>query len=204
MEPLSDFDILSIAGLKLDARFLLSALLDGSKFHEFKKLFGLGLVCGYGRINGHLVGIVANNGILDADSGKKGAHFVHLATERRIPIIFLQNSLFHDDFDQGENTLPNVEASAETARARAAFISAVSVSKVCGVEKLINFRLRGIFRLQKLPFVALAHRDGPIYAPLRMIQILFSDGPVLPHCGLVMKKWIMPYAVLRKCGMMGQ
>ena len=88
-----------MAGLKIDTRLTLSALLDSSRFHEFKEMYGEGLLCGYGRIGGHLVAVVANNGILDSHAARKGAHFVHLATERRIPLIFLQNSVFHDDFN---------------------------------------------------------------------------------------------------------
>lgn len=132
-EPLADFDILSLAGLKLDSRFILSALLDASRFHEFKAMYGKGLLCGYGRIGGHLVAVVSNNGDLDAHSARKGAHFVHLASERAVPIIFLQNSLHHDEFEGEENSKHNVQASAETVRARAALISAVSVSPTAKV-----------------------------------------------------------------------
>ena len=92
-------------------------------------MYGEGLLCGYGRIGGHLVAVVANNGILDSHAARKGAHFVHLATERRIPLIFLQNSVFHEDFDETEGDKA-VSESADTTRARAGLIAAVSVSKV--------------------------------------------------------------------------
>jgi len=128
-EPKTTYDILDVAGAKCDVRLVLSCILDNSKFHEFKQLFGTGIVAGYGRVGGHMVGFVCNNGNLDADSAKKAAHFVHLATERSLPIVFLQNSLFHEDFDMFENNRSNIEASSETLRARAALAAAVSVSK---------------------------------------------------------------------------
>lgn len=127
-EPKTTYDILDVAGAKCDVRLVLSCLLDNSKFHEFKQLFGTGIVAGYGRVGGHMVGFVCNNGNLDADSAKKAAHFVHLATERALPIVFLQNSLFHDDFDLFENNRANIEASSETLRSRAQLAAAVSVS----------------------------------------------------------------------------
>jgi 3-methylcrotonyl-CoA carboxylase beta subunit len=64
---------------------------DGSKFQEFKKEYGQTLVTGFARIHGHPVGIVANNGILFSESALKGAHFIELANQRGIPLVFLQN-----------------------------------------------------------------------------------------------------------------
>ena len=122
--------MLDIAGSTADARLICSAILDGSKFHEFKELFGTGVLTGYGRINGHMVGIVANNGQLDANSALKAAHFVHLANERQIPLIFLQNSLHHENYEQPEMTKENVDVDSFTLRARASLIAAVSVAKV--------------------------------------------------------------------------
>ena len=75
----------------LDIRLVLARILDGSRFHEFKKTFGTTLVCGFGKIMGQDVGIVANNGILFSESALKGAHFVELCSQRGIPILFLQN-----------------------------------------------------------------------------------------------------------------
>ena len=74
-----------------DVREVIRRLVDGSRFHEFKKLYGDTLVCGFARIHGHEVGIVANNGILFSESALKGAHFVELCNQRRIPLVFLQN-----------------------------------------------------------------------------------------------------------------
>jgi 3-methylcrotonyl-CoA carboxylase beta subunit len=74
-----------------DVREVISRLVDGSDFHEFKERYGETLVCGFGRVEGYPVGILANNGILFSSSSLKGAHFVELASQRRIPLVFLQN-----------------------------------------------------------------------------------------------------------------
>ena len=74
-----------------DVREVISRIVDGSRFHEFKKRYGNTLVCGFARIHGYPVGIVANNGILFSESSLKGAHFVELCGQRGIPLIFLQN-----------------------------------------------------------------------------------------------------------------
>lgn len=70
---------------------IISRLVDGSEFHEFKALYGKTLVCGFAKIYGYPVGIIANNGILFSDSAKKGTHFIQLCCTRNIPLIFLQN-----------------------------------------------------------------------------------------------------------------
>ncbi|MFO1463620.1 MAG: carboxyl transferase domain-containing protein [bacterium] len=74
-----------------DVREVIARLVDGSAFHEFKKLYGTTLVCGFARIFGMPVGIVANNGILFSESAQKGAHFIELCAQRRVPLVFLQN-----------------------------------------------------------------------------------------------------------------
>jgi acetyl-CoA carboxylase carboxyltransferase component len=74
-----------------DVREVIARLVDGSEFHEFKERYGETLVCGFARIWGHPVGIVANNGILFSSSSLKGAHFIELCSQRRIPLVFLQN-----------------------------------------------------------------------------------------------------------------
>ena len=74
-----------------DVREVIRRVVDGSRFHEFKKLYGETLVCGFARIWGREVGIVANNGILFSESALKGAHFIELCNQRRIPLVFLQN-----------------------------------------------------------------------------------------------------------------
>jgi len=74
-----------------DIREIIARLVDGSEFDEFKALYGTSLVCGFARLHGYPVGIVANNGILFSESAVKGAHFVELCAQRRIPLVFLQN-----------------------------------------------------------------------------------------------------------------
>ena len=74
-----------------DAREVITRLVDGSEFHEFKKLYGDTLVCGFARLYGMPVAILANNGILFSESAQKAAHFIELADQRRTPLIFLQN-----------------------------------------------------------------------------------------------------------------
>jgi acetyl-CoA carboxylase carboxyltransferase component len=74
-----------------DVKEVIARIVDGSRFHEFKELYGTTLVTGFARIHGYLVGIIANNGILFSESSLKGAHFIELCTERKIPLIFLQN-----------------------------------------------------------------------------------------------------------------
>jgi 3-methylcrotonyl-CoA carboxylase beta subunit len=76
---------------QIDARELIARVVDGSRFDEFKALYGDTLVCGWARIEGYPVGILANNGVLFAESAQKGAHFVELASARRVPLVFLQN-----------------------------------------------------------------------------------------------------------------
>jgi 3-methylcrotonyl-CoA carboxylase beta subunit len=70
-------------------RKVLARVLDGSKFHEFKEKFGSSLITGFGRLYGHQVGIVANNGVLFTESAMKGAHFVQMCSKRNIPLLFL-------------------------------------------------------------------------------------------------------------------
>lgn len=74
-----------------DIREVIARIVDGSYFHEFKPLYGTTLVCGFARIYGYPVGIVANNGVLFSQSALKGAHFIQLCNKRKIPIVFLQN-----------------------------------------------------------------------------------------------------------------
>jgi len=74
-----------------DVREVIARIIDGSNFHEFKARFGTTLVCGFAHIEGMAVGIIANNGILFSESAQKGAHFIELCCQRRIPLVFLQN-----------------------------------------------------------------------------------------------------------------
>ncbi len=74
-----------------EVREIIARIVDGSKFHEFKTLYGTTLVCGFARIMGYPVGILANNGVLFSESALKGTHFIELCCQRKIPLVFLQN-----------------------------------------------------------------------------------------------------------------
>ena len=110
---------------QFDARDVIARLVDGSRFHEFKELYGPTLVTGFAHIHGIPVGIVANNGVLFVESAEKGAHFIELCGQRRLPLLFLQNIT---GFIVGRE----YEA-AGIARAGAKMVHAVAT---CGVPRL--------------------------------------------------------------------
>lgn len=74
-----------------DIREIIARIVDGSEFDEFKALYGSTLVCGFAKVFGYPVGIIANNGVLFGESAEKGAHFIQLCAQRKIPLVFLQN-----------------------------------------------------------------------------------------------------------------
>ncbi len=74
-----------------DMREVIARIVDGSRFHEFKALYGTTIVCGWAHIMGYPVGIVANNGVIFSESAMKAAHFIELCAQRRIPLVYLQN-----------------------------------------------------------------------------------------------------------------
>ena len=74
-----------------DVREVIARIVDGSEFEEFKARFGATLICGFAHIHGMPVGIIGNNGILFSESANKGAHFIELCCQRKIPLVFLQN-----------------------------------------------------------------------------------------------------------------
>jgi acetyl-CoA carboxylase carboxyltransferase component len=95
-EPL--YDAQEIAGIipsdprkPFEIREVIARLVDGSRFQEFKALYGTSLVCGFAHIWGYPIGILANNGILFSESALKAAHFIELCSQRKIPLLFLQN-----------------------------------------------------------------------------------------------------------------
>src|SRR5438876_9519226 len=86
------YGVVPVDGRKpFDVRDIIARIVDGSEFDEFKQLYGQTLVCGFAHIAGFLIGILANNGILFSESALKGAHFIELASQRNIPLLFLQN-----------------------------------------------------------------------------------------------------------------
>jgi 3-methylcrotonyl-CoA carboxylase beta subunit len=87
-----------------DVREVIARLVDGSRFHEFKKNYGSTLICGFARMYGYPLGIIANNGVLFSESALKGAHFIELCDQRGIPLVFLQNLsgfMVGKDYEQG-------------------------------------------------------------------------------------------------------
>lgn len=91
-DPAGLLDVVPVSSrTPYDVREVIRRIVDGSRWHEFKRLYGETLVCGFASIWGHRVGIVANNGILFSSSALKGAHFIQVCNQRRIPLIFLQN-----------------------------------------------------------------------------------------------------------------
>ena len=87
-----------------DIREVLMRLVDGSRFHEFKENYGSTLVCGFARIHGYLVGILANDGVLFSESALKATHFITMTNLRRIPLVFLQNIsgfMVGKDYEEG-------------------------------------------------------------------------------------------------------
>ena len=92
------YDIREIYGIipkdprkPFDVREIIARIVDGSKFHEFKTLYGETLVCGFARIMGYPIGVLANNGVLFSESALKGSHFIEMCGQRKIPLVFLQN-----------------------------------------------------------------------------------------------------------------
>ena len=79
------------ARMPIDIREVIACIVDGSEFDEFKALYGNTLICGFARIEGQPIGIVANNGVLFSESALKGTHFIQICNQRRIPLLFLQN-----------------------------------------------------------------------------------------------------------------
>ena len=91
-DPETLYDVVPVDGrTPYDVREVIRRIVDDSRLHEFKPLYGETLVCGFARIEGYPVAIVANNGILFSESALKGAHFIELANQRGIPLVFLQN-----------------------------------------------------------------------------------------------------------------
>ncbi len=96
VDPIADqnelYDVVPVdARVPYDVREVITRIVDGGEFGEFKAEYGATLVTGFARIHGHPVGIVANNGVLFAESALKGAHFIQLCDKRTIPLVFLQN-----------------------------------------------------------------------------------------------------------------
>ncbi|XP_068175274.1 methylcrotonoyl-coenzyme A carboxylase 2 [Antennarius striatus] len=139
-EPLySSEELLALAprcyNYSLDARMVISRLVDGSRFQEFKARFGQTLITGFARIRGHLVGMVANNGELLYQAALKGSHFVQLCDQRDIPLLFLQNTA-----PAAAPTLSTTQAEANSNRLKAhgSMMSAVACASVPKITVVIG------------------------------------------------------------------
>lgn len=113
-----------------DVKEIIMRIVDGSEFDEFKKDFGITLITGFARIKGQLCGIIANNGVLFSESALKGTHFIELCSQRKIPLIFLQNIT---GFMVGENA-----EHGGIAKNGAKLVNAVATTKVPKITILIG------------------------------------------------------------------
>ncbi|XP_051868794.1 methylcrotonoyl-coenzyme A carboxylase 2 isoform X2 [Pristis pectinata] len=119
----------------LNIELVLSRLTDGSKFLEFKALYGTTLVTGFAQIKGYLVGIVANNGELTHNASLKGSHFVQLCDQRGIPIIFLQNTRPNVTVT---GTLPKAEDVTNQLKAQGSMMASVACASVPKITIVIG------------------------------------------------------------------
>ncbi|XP_048066390.1 methylcrotonoyl-coenzyme A carboxylase 2 [Megalobrama amblycephala] len=119
----------------MDVRLIVSRLTDGSRFQEFKARYGTTLLTGFARIEGHQIGIVANNGELTYEASLKGSHFVQLCDQRDIPLIFLQNTA-----PEPAHTLSQTKAESNTNRLKAqgSMMSAVACASVPKITVVIG------------------------------------------------------------------
>nr|XP_009687310.1 PREDICTED: methylcrotonoyl-CoA carboxylase beta chain, mitochondrial-like isoform X2 [Struthio camelus australis] len=119
----------------LPVKLILSRLMDGSRFQEFKADYGTTLVTGFGHVEGHLVGIVANNGELSHDASLKGCHFVQLCGQRSIPILFFQNTAPHA---AEPTSISQAEAHTNRLKAQASMMAAVACAAVPKITIVIG------------------------------------------------------------------
>eukprot|EP00075_Anas_platyrhynchos_P002356 XP_005022391.1 methylcrotonoyl-CoA carboxylase beta chain, mitochondrial [Anas platyrhynchos] len=119
----------------LPVKLILSRLLDGSRFQEFKADYGTTLVTGFGHVEGHLVGVVASNGELTHDASLKGSHFVQLCSHRSIPILFFQNTAPHA---AEPTSISQAEAHSNRLKAQASMMSAVACASVPKITIVIG------------------------------------------------------------------
>lgn len=139
-EPLfSSQELLGLAPLNynytLDVKLLVSRLIDGSRFQEFKARFGTTLVTGFAKIHGHLVGIVANNGELSYEAALKGCHFVQMCDHRDIPLLFLQNTV---PASASTFSTQQAEVNSNRLKAQGSMMSAVACASVPKITVVIG------------------------------------------------------------------
>ncbi|NWI88100.1 MCCB carboxylase, partial [Pitta sordida] len=122
-------------GSTLPVKLILSRVVDGSRFQEFKANYGTTLVTGFGHVEGHLLGIVANNGELSHDAALKGTHFVQLCAQRGIPILFLQNTAPQP---AEPTSISQAEAHSNRLKAQASMMAAVACAAVPKITVVIG------------------------------------------------------------------
>ncbi|NXF03380.1 MCCB carboxylase, partial [Smithornis capensis] len=120
-------------GCTLPVKLILSRVVDGSRFQEFKANYGTTLVTGFGHVKGHLLGIVANNGELSHDAALKGTHFVQLCGQRGIPILFLQNTA-----PQPAEPMSISQAHSKRLKAQASMMAVVACAAVPKITIIIG------------------------------------------------------------------
>jgi 3-methylcrotonyl-CoA carboxylase beta subunit len=138
----------------LDMYKVIARVVDGSKFDEFKKLYGSTLITGFARVHGYPVGIVANNGILFGESAMKGAHFIELCAQRKVPLLFLQNIT---GFMVGE-----AYETSGIAKHGAKMVTAVATAAVPKITVVVN----GSFGAGNYAMCGRAYSPRFMYAPL--------------------------------------
>lgn len=119
----------------LDVRLIVSRLVDGSRFQEFKARYGTTLVTGFAKVHGHLVGIAASNGVLSYEAALKGSHFVQLCDQRDIPLVFLQNTASISPLTL---TTAQSEASSNRLKALGSMMSAIACASVPKITVVIG------------------------------------------------------------------
>lgn len=136
------YDTRELAGLAprdysctLDIKLILSRLVDGSKFLEFKADYGTTLVTGFAAIEGYLVGIVASNGALTHDAALKGSHFVQLCNQRNIPLLFLQNTTSQEPLPP---SLSKAEVLTNRLKAQASMMASVACASVPKITLVVG------------------------------------------------------------------
>ncbi|XP_073449865.1 methylcrotonoyl-CoA carboxylase beta chain, mitochondrial-like [Aquarana catesbeiana] len=136
------YDTRELAGLAprdysctLDIKLILSRLVDGSKFLEFKADYGTTLVTGFAAIEGYLVGIVASNGALAHDAALKGSHFVQLCNQRNIPLLFLQNTTSQEPLPL---SLSKAEVLTNRLKAQASMMASVACASVPKITLVVG------------------------------------------------------------------
>nr|XP_002120696.1 probable methylcrotonoyl-CoA carboxylase beta chain, mitochondrial [Ciona intestinalis] len=168
-EPLCDVSLLNdlapckMNGYQLDGRHMLACVLDGSRFHEFKKYYGPTLITGFGLVKGKLAGFAVSNGRITESTALKGSHFTQLCSQRKIPMVFLQN------FSQDSTHPPvhTLEQSSKLIKAQCQLMQAIA----CSTSPSITITTGGIcgsLESHSLGSLAMGSRFHFVYPNVRV------------------------------------